>query len=253
MSDNTVNQTPQTPQTPQKDNTEGESSKNYLGFFGITATVIYVLGLWWMTDKAVLALPTSYNELGDALAGAFSPVAFFWLVLGFFQQQKELRQNTRALNIQAKELQHSVEQYKEMVSVAKSQLNSDLTQAEQDKLYRENQTKPMVKLDKLRFEENHFGNYTFKPVLVTDGREARNVEVEFIGGFGSYTRFREESIIEKFQLPAMNISDAQLPQEVFVLISYESVIGKKYKYQYRYFDLFHGIYRNYSRTEMVTE
>jgi len=31
------------------------------------------------------------NELGDFLAGFFSPLAFLWLVLGYYQQQKEIK------------------------------------------------------------------------------------------------------------------------------------------------------------------
>lgn len=40
------------------------------------------------------------NELGDFLAGIFSPLAFLWLVLGFFQQKKEL-------SLQIKEMQET--------------------------------------------------------------------------------------------------------------------------------------------------
>ncbi|GAA5181415.1 hypothetical protein GCM10023345_04880 [Acinetobacter kookii] len=37
------------------------------------------------------------NSLGDFLAGIFAPVAFFWLILGYVQQGKQLDQNTKAL------------------------------------------------------------------------------------------------------------------------------------------------------------
>ncbi|MHC3125753.1 hypothetical protein NL42_19155, partial [Acinetobacter sp. GN11] len=53
--------------------------------------------------------PMPLNEVGDFLAGVFAPVAFFYLYLGYIQQGTELKQNTRALNLQAKELQNSVE------------------------------------------------------------------------------------------------------------------------------------------------
>ncbi|WP_262236571.1 hypothetical protein, partial [Escherichia coli] len=79
---------------------------------------------------------------GDFLAGAFSPVAFFWLVLGYLQQQKELQQNTEALKLQATELKNSVEQYKEMVSVSKQQLENESIKAMTERLEREKETKP---------------------------------------------------------------------------------------------------------------
>lgn len=76
-----------------------------LAGFGIGATLIY-LALWcfivwgkWDDFKA-LAL----NSQGDFLAGVFGPLTLLWLVLGYFQQGIELRQNSRALHLQAKEL-----------------------------------------------------------------------------------------------------------------------------------------------------
>ncbi|MHC9012119.1 hypothetical protein ACYX79_10900 [Stenotrophomonas rhizophila] len=48
------------------------------------------------------------NEFGDFLAGAFGPVALFWLVCGYFQQSAELRQNTRAIRLQADALEQQV-------------------------------------------------------------------------------------------------------------------------------------------------
>jgi hypothetical protein len=50
------------------------------------------------------------DELGSFLEGAFAPLAFLWLVIGYFLQQKELEQNTEALRTQAAEIQRSAEQ-----------------------------------------------------------------------------------------------------------------------------------------------
>lgn len=65
------------------------------------------------------------NELGDLLAGVFSPLAFLWLVGGYLQQGQELRQNTEALLMQAAELKNSVEQQAELVRVARKQLEAE--------------------------------------------------------------------------------------------------------------------------------
>lgn len=48
-------------------------------------------------------LKLSGNEFGDFLAGVFSPLAFLWLVLGFFQQGQELRASIHALELQGDE------------------------------------------------------------------------------------------------------------------------------------------------------
>jgi hypothetical protein len=75
------------------------------------------------------------NEWGDFLAGTFAPLAFLWLVLGFFQQGVELRNSTRALLIQAEELRNSVEQQRELVRVTTEQLEYEkgrTTRAEEE-------------------------------------------------------------------------------------------------------------------------
>ncbi|PCJ69877.1 MAG: hypothetical protein COA62_10265 [Rhodobiaceae bacterium] len=66
-------------------------------------------GIWMLIFVVLVALRWSQfieldlNELGDFLAGWFAPLAFGWLVLGFYQQGAELR-------LQAIELKNSVQQ-----------------------------------------------------------------------------------------------------------------------------------------------
>lgn len=52
------------------------------------------------------------NELGDFLAGVASPVAFLWLVLGYFQQSREIRLSGKALHLQAQEMKRSVDEHR---------------------------------------------------------------------------------------------------------------------------------------------
>ncbi|MEJ1126145.1 hypothetical protein V9L20_01110 [Variovorax sp. CCNWLW225] len=94
---------------------------------GILATTAYGAMLAYLIHQrwgALIRLPL--NELGDFLAGAFGPLAILWLVLGYFQQGIELRQNSAALRLQAKELANSVEQQKELVAVAQKQHATDV-------------------------------------------------------------------------------------------------------------------------------
>ena len=64
------------------------------------------------------------NELGDLAAGAFGPLAFLWLVLGYIQQGRELKLSSEALHMQAEELKRSVEQQCEMVAAQKVSLQN---------------------------------------------------------------------------------------------------------------------------------
>ena len=50
------------------------------------------------------------DVLGSFLEGAFAPLAFLWLVIGYFLQHKALTQNTEALQMQFQEIQRSAEQ-----------------------------------------------------------------------------------------------------------------------------------------------
>ena len=49
-------------------------------------------------------------ELGSFLEGAFAPLAFLWLVVGFFLQQKQLTENTKTIQMQLAEMRRTAEQ-----------------------------------------------------------------------------------------------------------------------------------------------
>jgi len=72
-----------------------------------------VLGLVYISASdagwgGFVTLPA--NEIGSFFEGAFAPLAFLWLVIGYFLQQKELQQNTEALQVQAEQIQKTAEQ-----------------------------------------------------------------------------------------------------------------------------------------------
>ena len=66
--------------------------------FSVGVTIIwlllgftYISGVVGWTDFVRQNAPS----LGSFLEGAFAPLAFLWLVVGFFLQQKQLTENTR--------------------------------------------------------------------------------------------------------------------------------------------------------------
>ncbi|MFT0866299.1 hypothetical protein [Pseudomonas sp. CAM1A] len=92
----------------------------YLGDLGFESwakiiTVSYlslILGIVCARVRELISLPL--NELGDFAAGAFGPLAFLWLVLGYRQQGKELSASTQALEMQVSELKASFDLQQEI-------------------------------------------------------------------------------------------------------------------------------------------
>jgi hypothetical protein len=106
-------------------------------------------------------LPSSLNEFGDFVAGAFAPLAFFWLVRGFYQQGKGLKQNSEALNIQAQELQKSSQALALQATELKSTADGQ---------------KQLVKLATDEMVQRHFQN---EPNLVVKLSEFKTKDVDF--------------------------------------------------------------------------
>lgn len=100
---------------------------HYLPRTGLVITAVYLIFLCSMAvisgDQLFSLEP---NEFGDLLAGAFAPLAFLWLVLGFFQQGEELKASVAALELQGEELRNSVEQQRELVKVSREHMESEV-------------------------------------------------------------------------------------------------------------------------------
>lgn len=105
---------------------------------GVSLTIAYVVG---MAIYVVLEwkhlLKMTPNEFGDFMAGAFGPLALFWLVCGYFQQGAELRQNTKALKMQSDalerqvdELERSVRHQEELVSATRGSLEFSVRESD---------------------------------------------------------------------------------------------------------------------------
>jgi len=82
-------------------------------YLGLAVSLIWLLLGFLYINQSVgwsnfADLPA--EQMGSFLEGAFAPLAFFWLVIGYFLQQEELQQNTAALNAQAREIERSAEQ-----------------------------------------------------------------------------------------------------------------------------------------------
>lgn len=112
--------------------------KNWSLTLGWIITVGWGVFIWYLVSNK--SFPDELNSIGDFLAGVFSPLAFLWLIVSYYQSQKavsiqaeELNQNTKALADQVEEMRKTAEiqhlqleemrqQYKNLRSSEKIQL-----------------------------------------------------------------------------------------------------------------------------------
>ena len=91
----------------------------HTGIFVIVAVstfYIAAIGLLRGTDAWELLRAGKLNELGDFLAGIFTPLAFGWLVYGYLLQSKELRLQREELTLTRKQLGKQTELLQEQVT-----------------------------------------------------------------------------------------------------------------------------------------
>tara|TARA_B100000989_G_scaffold275878_1_gene235763 strand:+ start:70 stop:441 length:372 start_codon:yes stop_codon:yes gene_type:complete len=86
-----------------------------LPVIGLWLTAFYLVGLVvYLAVQGQNPAELRLNELGDFLGGVSSPIAFLWLVLGFFQQSREIRLSNKALHLQAREMRRSVDEHRRL-------------------------------------------------------------------------------------------------------------------------------------------
>ena len=100
--------------------------------FGLSLTIIWIgAGLTYLLvmvgGNNFIHLPTA--DIGSFLEGAFAPLAFLWLVIGHFMQQKEISANTKAIGIQEQsarrlEVHSQRDSYFHLLSLVQDQLGS---------------------------------------------------------------------------------------------------------------------------------
>jgi DNA-binding XRE family transcriptional regulator len=91
-------------------------------FFGIIVTAMWLIAGMVYVRSGVFNYETVYNvpldDLGSFLEGAFAPLAFLWLVIGLFIQQRELADNTEVLR------QTSIQSEKQTQAIAATEMNA---------------------------------------------------------------------------------------------------------------------------------
>ena len=91
--------------------------RRHLPRIGFILTGLYLSGLviyLWVQGQNPATL--DLNELGDFLGGVSSPLAFLWLVLGFFQSSREIGISSKALHLQAREMRAEMRAQRELAA-----------------------------------------------------------------------------------------------------------------------------------------
>ena len=147
------------------------STIGMVGTFAWLAVIVWKFG--GRADEFARMDP---NEVGDFLAGTLGPLGIFWLILGFFQQGQELRQNTRALDLQATELSNSAKEQRELLRATRAQVDAD---------------RAAVTLAREQHAQSLLPRFVFFDVVVagTDGRTELRFELRNLGANASDIRF----------------------------------------------------------------
>lgn len=151
-----------------------------LGWFGGVITVLYVSGFILFVICKNAGLPNALNEWGDFLGGVFGPLAFLWLVLGFFQQGEELKQNTKALKLQADELKNSVEQQRSLVEETKKQVATTQAVFEEEKKRQLKEREPDFKISYAGYYSANPSQFDLSFSIINLGCTATNVHWYFL-------------------------------------------------------------------------
>ena len=94
-----------------------------------TTRIGFVVTFLWLTFIILIGIfnednlyKLDLNEFGDFMAGAFAPLAFFWFVIGYFQQGKELQLQREELALQRKEFNFQGKQAQRQADATEKQV-----------------------------------------------------------------------------------------------------------------------------------
>ncbi len=178
------------------------------------------------------------NEWGDYLAGMMSPIALLWLVIGFYLQREELKQNTKALQIQGEELKNQVEQTRKLVEQTTRQVDIEDQRFQKEKEDNEpnfifETGAEIFNAGKIRKKELNFVNYggvAFEVSIESPKPAIFEIRPKRIGAGNTGT------IIAQLAKP--------LEKEIFVILTYKGISGKRYGFRFPIKDLNFDLEKN---------
>jgi hypothetical protein len=193
---------------------------------GIVITLLYlsVVIVWCVWRWPELA-EADANKMGTFLSGVFSPIAFLWLVLGYFQQGEELRQNTKVLELQAEELKNSVRHQGDLVDVTRNQLLADISRVEEEQRRQTQAAKP-----KFRFSSGGGSSGGGRIEARIVGKNVGNTAVDVVLSFEpSVVGFSPTTVVSWSRGEEKNfvwtLSNDNVPDSVSMTVSFVDAAG----------------------------
>ena len=203
-----------------------------LTIIGIILSTVYSVIVYQIVGDRLQSLQNMpLNEVGDFLAGVFGPLAILWLVLGFLQQGKELRQNTEALELQAEELSNSVHQQEELVEISWRQHEVNVEALDAEKIRIKKLSEPNFSL--LGFGGVRSRNYKLSCIFINTGATAIhfNASIDTNCIVNPKTQF---SIWEKQETKRIEflLSLDMLPNTINIKISYSNELSEHFEQKF---------------------
>lgn len=207
---------------------------------GVVATAIWLSGIGLLAYvQRTQFVSMDPNEWGDFLAGAFAPLAFFWLVIGYLQQGEELRVSSKALQLQAEELKNSVEQQRELVEVTRLQVESEREEFAHQKAIHQESLRPKFIPVGSGGAFSGDGKSKYNITLTNSGNTATEVSVEIEIGENQIKKLGSFAVCERGFQQQLSLS---LPNP------YPINTGHKFRIEFRdLLGIFHQVEFSVSR------
>ena len=168
------------------------------------------------------------NEVGDFLAGVFGPLAFLWLVFGYYQQGEELKHSVEALKLQAEELRNSVEQQKELVEVSREAIQAERSEKELQAQRRLKEIKP-----RLTIETKTPQSLIYSYSISNSGGDCRDLTINLFWS-GEYQKTHQiENLAKGHSEPIFSLHSSNSFNH-FIKMEYFDIDGNRYEKSHRF-------------------
>ena len=153
---------------------------NRFTLIGLSGTVLWIgliLLVLWKNPHAASTM--SLTQWADFLAGGVSaPLALLWLVVGHFQQGRELSVNTRALEEQVRETRLLAQNSERQAAAAELHARLTQTAQERERFIETHEAQPLI-----RNQGGTSSGTEHNTQLLNQGGSVRDVELEYGGEY----------------------------------------------------------------------